>query len=422
MRRDGPATPHRLTVLVSLVALTMVGAPRSQAQTDPLKLPLADLSEVKPLGSFQVGLDDGGGGFMDYGGGAMGVSENGKYLYWSCRQDDNGIATLEIPPFGETAKVVAPCQGPKRADIARIHPNPGAWRPVVGGVLDLGGRITVTGYITYDAGGEAFASHWSGPSLTALQGPFGGTVKPGMVKSQMAPVPQEWRAILGGPAMSSAGYTSIISRASYGASVSVFDPKDVTRNQFPMTMLLGCPHSVPSCITWNTPTSNDYNGSEHWGGMFIVSGTRTLVAIEREASGPTCYGYATTDKALHGTPYPSAATPSPENVPWCYSLEYTDLAWGKGPKGYPYRLVAKLYDLADLVDVKRGRKDPWDVKQYATVDLPGSSAEEFVSGGTYNSLTGHYYVARRPSASPTTVYVYGGFDRQTGRALRGGAR
>jgi hypothetical protein len=396
----------RTRSIFALGVLTVLSVSTVWAQ-DPRNLPLLDPAALAGLNtySFQYPTIDGAGGRLTYGAGAIGVSEDGNYLYVSCELDNSGIAKIEIPPPGGMARVVAPCQGPNAAEIAKIHPNPNEWRPVLGGVFEQAGRITVTGYITYDAGGQTVASHWSGPSLTALQGPFGGTVKPGMVKSQMAPVPQEWRAILGGPAMSSAGYTSIISRASYGASISIFDPKDVTRNQFPMAMLLGCPHSVPSCNTWNTPTSNDYNGSERSGGMFIVPGTRTLFVVEREASGPTCYGYATTDQALHGTPYPTAANPSPENVPWCYSLEPTDLAWGKGPKGYPYRLVAKLYDLAELAAVKQGLKQPWDIRQYATVDMPGSSPGEFVTSGAFNPVRGEYYLIRYFGDTPT-VFVY----------------
>ncbi|MGE0813762.1 MAG: hypothetical protein AB7O93_10480 [Vicinamibacterales bacterium] len=181
--------------------------------------------------SFLVPSDDGAGTNISYGGGAIDVSEDGNYLYLSCQQDDNGIAKLEIPPPGGLARVVAPCLGPRRADIAKVHPDLSAWRPVLGGVLELNGRITVTGFIIYDANGAATASHWSGPSLTQLSGPFAGTVKPGLVKSQMIAVPQEWRALVGGPAMSSAGYSSIVSRSSYGAAATVFDPADVTHDQ-----------------------------------------------------------------------------------------------------------------------------------------------------------------------------------------------
>jgi hypothetical protein len=41
---------------------------------------------------------------------------------------------------------------------------------MLGGILELNGRITVTGYISYDASGGTTASHWHGASLTSLQG------------------------------------------------------------------------------------------------------------------------------------------------------------------------------------------------------------------------------------------------------------
>jgi hypothetical protein len=390
---------YRSAVLLAS-ALVASFASVVNAQPDPRTLPLLPPSVFSSLGqsTFTFDWSDGAGGNLSYGGGAIGVSEDGNFLYISCVQDNAGIAKLEIPRGGGMARVVAPCTGPNAAEIAKIHPDPSAFRPMLGGVLELNGRMTVTGYISYDANGGTTASHWGGPTLASLSGPFRGTVAPGMVKSQMAPIPQEWRALLGGPALSSAGYTSIISRASYGASVSVFDPAAVTGNNFPMTMLLGCPHSVVSCITYGTPTSNDYNGSELSGGFFIVPGTRTLAVIERESSGPTCYGYATRNAAQHGQPYLDAV--------YCYSL--SDPIDTKGPKGYPYRLVAKLYDLNELVAVKQGLKKPWDIRQYATVDMPGSAPNEYITSGAYNPVRGEFYLLRFAGAGVSTVDVYGG--------------
>lgn len=390
--------------LMMLGLVLWQGCTPAYAQTDPRTLPLADLSKVVEGPRFTYDWPDGSGrpapaGDMSYGGGAMGVSEDGRFLYISCSQDMNGFAKLEIPTNGGMARVVAPCSGPNAAEIRKLHPDPNAFRPYLGGLLEQAGRVTVTAYISYDASNGTTASHWSGPTLQSLQGPFRGTVAPGMVKAHMGPVPAEWRALLGGPALSSAGYTSIISRASYGASVSVFDPATVTANNFPMTMLLGCPDAVAACRTYGTPTSNDYNGSELSGGFFIVPGTRTLVVIERESSGPTCYGYATRNQAEHGQPYLDAVK--------CYSL--TDPLDQKGPKGYPYRLVAKLYDLNELVAVKQGAKKPWDVKQYATVDLPGSNPGEFINGGAYNPVRGEYYFSRYTGGGTNTVYTLRGF-------------
>jgi hypothetical protein len=81
----------------------------------------------------------------------------------------------------------------------------------------------------------------------------------------------------------------------------------------------------------------------------------------------------------------------------------------KGPKGYPYRLVAKLYDLSELVQVREGSKQPWDIRQYATVDLPGSSPGEFVMSGAYNYVRNEFYLIRHVGGGANTVYVYRGF-------------
>ncbi len=81
----------------------------------------------------------------------------------------------------------------------------------------------------------------------------------------------------------------------------------------------------------------------------------------------------------------------------CYSL--ADPFDQKGPKGYPYRLVAKLYDLAELVEVRQGRKQLWDVKLYTTIDFPGSNPSEFVKGGAYNRVRNEFYLSRGTGAA-----------------------
>jgi hypothetical protein len=388
------------------------------AQSNPLALPRLSGGEFANLqvGTFSIPFADGAGNDISYGGSAVGVSEDGRFLYVSCHPNRpvRGIAKIEIPAAGGIGRVVAPCQGPTLTDLIKILPGADGGQALLGGVLEQGGRTVVTGFWTYDANDKALASHWSGPSLTQLAGPFKSTVSTGLVKDHMTPIPPEWRGLLGGSALSTAGYTSIIGRASYGASVSAFNPADVTRDGFPMTLLLGCPRLIPGTNTvldqcqsrYGAPTSDDFNGPELSGGAFIVPGTRTLVAIERESSGPYCYGYTTRDPSLAGTPWPTAANPDPTNVPWCYSL--SDPMDEKGPKGYPYRLVAKLYDLAELVDVKQGRKQPWDIRQYATVDLPGSSPGEFITSGAYNPVRGEYYLVRGlgGTGNTATIYVY----------------
>ncbi len=417
-RRDANRTRSRedvgaLIAIAVLVAafLSVLACPPVFAQTDPRTLPMWDGTGITYAGTFNVPQVDANGVMLDYGGNGAAVSEDGKFLYVGCfktpnepNQSGRGLyAKLEIPAIGQMARIVEPCRGLSYATLAKIHPDPNAYHPSSAGIVEIGGKVIVSGYITYDANGGTTRSHWSGASLSTLAGPFSGTVSPGLVKGQMGVIPQEWRALLGGDVYATAGYTSIISRASLGAAFTVFNSADVTRDGFAMTMLQGCLHSVPLCQTWGSPQSIEvYNGSEQSGGSFFVPGTRTLVAMEREALGPTCYGYATRNQAEHGQKYLDAVK--------CYSL--SDALDQKGPMGYPYQHVWKLYDLTGLVDVKQGRKQAWENNKPAkVVPLPNNAPNDalgYYGGAAFNPVRGEFYLVRELHGA---IRVYTGFPK-----------
>lgn len=399
----------RRTLWILIAGLLFVPAWVMAQPVDPRTYPTADLSAVQAAGTWTFDWSDGAGGDISYGGTASGVSEDGRFLYTACNSAAarRGIAKLEIPAIGGRARVAAPCLGPDETEIKRILPGWGGGQAILGGVLEQGGRVVVAGYASYDANGATQFSHWSGPDLKNLSGPFSSTLPPGLVKGQMGTIPVEWRSLLGGPAFSIASYTSIISRQSGGPTFSVFDPATVTGNGFAMKMLLGCPYTIAKCQTWTAwgPSSNGFEGTELAGGTFIVPGTRSLIVVEREGTGGECYGYTTNDKSLHGQPYPS-----PEGVRYCYSL--SDPWNQKGNKAYPYKLVAKLFDLNDLVAVKDGQKRPEDVTPYAVVDLPGSAPGEMVTSGAYDPATDRLHLLRYIGGGINAVHVYEGFGRR----------
>lgn len=399
----------------------------SARAADPRTLPLFDPTQVYVAGKFTVPGVDQNGALINYGGSAVGVSEDGQYLYANCRQLADGTSArgyfvkLRIPALGGTATIVHPCQGLPNSELAEITGNPGDYFPTLGGVMEKGGRMITNGYVTYDAAGvnAPRRTFWSGSSITALNGPFEGSVRNGLVKGSLGHIPVDWQPLLGGDSFAIAGYTSIISRASYGPSFTTFNAASITGDGFQMKFLLGCPYYEPGttnylnqCISrYGSPQSLIYyNGSEQTGGAYIVPGTRTFYVVEREALGPTCYGYATRNQADHGLPYLDAV--------YCYSL--VDPLNEKGPKGYPYQLVAKLFDLKDLVDVKDGKKLPWNVDPYNVVYMPGSGPGEMIGytgGGTFNHVTGQYYLTRElyPNGSGgAEVTVYGGFTASGG--------
>lgn len=441
-------------VLIGLVFVLMVGCARQQppvqqpqpppsgptamadpcaGRTDfPCTLPLWNPDQLNEVGQFTIPERDNAGNLLQYGAGATGFSEDGTKLYVSCFQDLAGqyirgkFAMLSIPALGGVAQVVANCAGLTTDQLKTMSTDPDPYFPITGGIVEQGGQVCVFGYITYDASNLTTRNVWCGPSLSQLQGPFRlrdssvseddpAQVKPGFSKGGVSRVPPVFQPLLGGDAIVTSGYTSIIGRASYGPAAMVFNVGQIQAGGREIKMLLGCPYAIPQCVTYGTPQSfYYYNGSELGGLGFFVEGTRTYVVIEREASGPTCYGYATRDQSLHGTPYPTAANPSPENVPWCYSL--SDPLNEKGPKGYPYRFVYKLYDVADLALVKTGVKKPWDIiRPYMVGDMPNATAMPGITCGYESSSCGAYHPQRKqfffitqqwPNA---VVKVYGGF-------------
>jgi hypothetical protein len=402
------------------------------AQTDPRTLPRFDPALITYAGQITIPDRDSAGNLLSYGAGAAGFSEDGTRLMVGCRQtasstgqqDARGMLwTGTVPAIGGTSQEIAPCTGVPLSELEKITGFPGDTFPLLGGVIQKGGRIIANGYLTYDASGLGTPrkTWWVGPDLAHLSGPVEGSVRNGLVMRDISRIPPDWQTLLGGDLGVTTGYSSIVSRASYGPSFTTFWAKDAGAPGFPLNFLLGCPYrdpqtgdDLPQCIAhYGAPTDpGHYNGSEESAGLFIVPGTRTLIALVRESNGPTCYGYATRDKALHGTPYPSASNPSPENVPWCWSL--SDPLNEKGPKGYPYVFLALLYDLTDLVDVKEGRKKPWNVQHYASYTLP-TSTDNFRVGYTgsaaFNALTGLHYLFRElyPGGK---VDVFGGFPKE----------
>jgi hypothetical protein len=77
---------------------------------------------------------------------------------------------------------------------------------------------------------------------------------------------------------------------------------------------------------------------------------------------------------------------------WCY--DPTSIY--KGNHGYPWRGFVWAYDVNDLVAVKQGKKNPWDIKPYATWTLASPFASQDASailGATYDPATRRVYVS-----------------------------
>ena len=347
----------------------------AQAQT-PQQLPLVQAGNFVHLGVIHAP-----GGL---GSGQNSMAVDGNRWYFGCYQ---GVAVLSVPPMGGTASVISPCSS--LPNIDQVHPTDR--HVITGGILPWAGRLIASVFVYYDGGHGAVASHYAGADAASLAGPVRvGTDRVGMVAGYMGVIPQEWRALLGGPALTGQCCIPIISRSSFGPSFSVFDPADIgTKSAVPSKMLVGYPDEHKGLGPWDaSPPNIYYGGTDQLGSVAFPPGTRSILLTGRHGDA-WCYGPGTADPAVVGTPHPVTG------LRYCYDPtdEY------QGNHGPPYRPMVWAYDANDALAVKQGTKQPWDVKPYAKWALPGmpTTGTNLMRSGFYDPATRRYYVGATDS-------------------------
>ncbi len=324
------------------------------------------------------------GGTFDGGGKAMSFNPaNGTLFIAGLGQQQ--IAEVNIPAIRTggslsdlaTATIRTPFRTVVNLDLLQCSEA-----HLIGGSLPWLGDLIVSAYCYFDQGGSENRSHWR-VSGAGTPGPFqvGGTGA-GFVSAWMTPIPAEWQASLGGPALTGNGSIPIISRTSSGPAASVFNPADVgVKSPIPATQVLGYPMDHQTLGTADSD-GTPYNTTQYFGGMVFPAGTSSVLFFAgRKAMGKFCYGPGTTDQSLHLTPYPGA----PQSEKWCYDPVNLD----KGTHGFPYAHFVYAYDANDLVAVKNGSKAPWQIVPYATwtFDLPFQYGQRVIEGAAYDPAT-----------------------------------
>lgn len=378
--------------------LSLVAASSVPAQTAPQQLPLVQAGNFAYLGKFTLPSTDSAGVQTTYGGNALAMGPDGTSLYYGCVYG-GAVVRVSIPTIGGVATQVEACRGvPNLGAINPTDPN----AKLLGGVLAWSGRLILSGYSYYDGNSSAVASHFAGTRIDTASGPFRvGTEKPGLVAGYMGVIPSEWRTLLGGPALTGQCCISIVSRSSHGPSVSVFDPAQVgTTSTVTSTMLVGYPeaHTNPVLGSYGAPGPM-FSGATRMGGVAFPAGTRSVLFVGRHGT-TYCYGEGTTNPALDRQPVPGQT-----GVIYCY--DPTDS--NKGTHGYPYKHMAWAYDAVDLLAVKQGLKNPWDIVPYATWTLPevtGGNGTASIRGVTYDPATRRLYLTQDLGGRTPEVHVY----------------
>jgi hypothetical protein len=280
----------------------------------------------------------------------------------------------------------------------------------VGGLLVSEGRLIGTSYVYYDAGGGARRSHFTSGLDLSQSGDFGGmysvgTWNPGFVAGYMAHVPPEWRTALGGPALTGLDGVPIISRSSYGPTVSAFDPARLgTADPVAATLLVGYTYEHSTLGTWGNSIERNpqFNQASGAGGIVFPFGSDTLLFFGSAGLGVPCYGQGTSDASLDRTPVPG----TDGQVLYVYD----PVGGGKGCHAYPYGAYVRAYRAADLARAAAGTAQPWDIVPYASWELPlpfGREGGKSLCGAAYDPATNRIFVSQNNAegGSPA-IHVY----------------
>jgi hypothetical protein len=340
--------------------------------------PLFHPGDLIYKGAFRLPDDTIGGSRFGYGGTAPVYHPQNNSLFMVGHDWDQKVAEVSIPPLVipediddlNTAVMLQPFR-----DISE-----GLMYTVDDGTIKLGGMLISEGELIgsawayYDADGSQVLSHFSSDTNITITGDVEGmfelgTIGAGFVSGYMGHIPIAWQNEFGGPALTGQCCIPIISRSSYGPAAFVFDPADLNvNNPLPVTPLVYYPDEYP-LAEWNS-TGPLFNGTTTITGIVIPEDKRSVLFIGSHGIGEFCYG-----------------TGEDCNDP---------VNSYQGTHAYPYVYQIWAYDMLDLLDVKNGIADPWEVIPYATwnFDFPITDENKQIGGVAYDAETDMLYISQ----------------------------
>lgn len=378
--------------------------PAITVATDAAENPrLVRAAHLTYLGAFRLPYDE--HNVYAYGGNAIGFNPANNSLFARGHDWYQLVGEVSIPGLVASADYFAlPIAAilQDQTDITEGHlsavgPDGSAMEGCkVGGLLVHGGRLIGTSYVYYDAGGSATRSHFTSSLDLSRHGDFAGmftvgTEGAGWVGGYMAQIPPEWQTALGGPVLTGLSGVCIVSRSSYGPTVSVFDPAALGTAPAPARLLVGYTYDHSTLGTWGNSTelNPQYNMNTSVAGAVFPVGTDSVLLIGTSGIGVPAYGQGTADATLHGTPVPGTGG---EVI-----YVYDPAGQGKGTHSFPYVAYVWAYRAADLARVAAGELQPWQTVPYATWEVPlpfGPHGHHTLAGAAYDPATNRIYISQ----------------------------
>lgn len=336
-------------------------------------------TDLEYLGAFNVPTGTGNSTF-EYGGTAITYNPNNHSLFMVGHDWEQAVAEISIPdPTTGTLETLASASllQPFSQILNRLPNN--TLQPEetvkVGGLLVDGDELVGTAYEYYDGAGDAVESHFRASSLnletSAVSGLFQvGDLGGGFVGGYMAEVPPEWQDAFGASHVTGQAALPIIGRTSSGPSLFGFDPAQVGAGVATATPLVYYPLDHPLApVQTQNPL---FNTTTDITGVVFPKGTDSVLFFGSHGVGPWWYGEAD------------------EGGLDLYRQD-------KGPHAPEYVYQAWAYNANDLVAVKNGLMQPWEVQPYNTwtFDLPYFDGGKHLGGVAYDSASGRLYVSQK---------------------------
>jgi hypothetical protein len=362
--------PNLSYLLVSITAA--LSSVYVQAQT-PSTAPLIQSNNLSYIGSFKLPSGTLGStyGFGYAGSGGLGtyaVTYNpaNNSLFIGGHPYEQKIAEVAIPQSLSGTPIATALQNlidPLEGKLSSINPSDPNSK-IIGSAFVHSNQLYLGAFSYYDGAGTQTKSQFVRPTNLStsgqVQGPFTvGNKYPGWVDKYATQIPTEWQSIFGGQVFVGGSGGAINSLQSWGPSVSAINP---IAGSIPATLVLGYPYG-------NSLGSDSAN--PYWGqssvvfGVVFPQGTRSVLFFGKHGLGAFCYG-----------------TGAECNDPAIAS---------KGSHNYPYRSQVWAYDANELVAVKNGQKQSWQVQPYAVWELDSSFTD--IQGVGYNPVTRRIFVS-----------------------------
>lgn len=364
----------------------------------PTARPLVEADDITYLGAFALPQGDFGASRFGYGGGALSVLDDTMFIgghAW----DPGTLAQVAIPDTLGSGDWSTLPQATVMQPFADVTDGTFASGWTLYGTMPWGDRLIVAASIYYDAAGDQTTSHGASAFDLSGVGDFTGFEaidSRAPSRSQggyMTPIPVEWQSRLGGPALTGQCCIPIISNTSSGPAATVFDPADIGATATGTTVLW---YPLAHEIAPGTTQNDVFNLATSVVGAAFPSGTRSVLFVGRQGTGPYCYGIGTGDPDLDGEPTGTGDV-------YCYD----PVNGSKGTHAYPYRHQVWAYDATDLMAVADGDTEPWEPRPYAVWELEGMADDGSATavGATFDPATNRLYFTEAYGEEPT-VHVF----------------